>query len=398
MRDLSRFSLLCKALGEPQNGQRFVHIAGTNGKGSISEYIATALTAHGLKVGKFTSPYILRINERIKIDYQDIDDDILSGLLKEVEVAVKKTTADYSQFELLTAAAFIYFKRESTDIAIIETGIGGALDCTNVIKPELTVISKIDYDHCDVLGERVVDIARHKAGIIKKGVACVVSPNIKEVSDVLNAAAQAVGAAVTTVDEKALHIKEMSLFGNSFSYKGVDFNTTMGGRHQVINAVTAVEALQLLNVSQTAIKRGLNTAVLKARMQVVSSARPTIVVDGAHNPSAVVAAVELTQRLPCRKIIVFGILNNKDYSDVLGQLAKMADEFVLVDDFSPNARKTADLLTALSQFRFNKNDIHIKKTNDAIEFAKQKAQGGLVMSCGSLYLAGKVLKKLTVDN
>ncbi|MDR1754755.1 MAG: bifunctional folylpolyglutamate synthase/dihydrofolate synthase [Eubacterium sp.] len=387
--ELSRFKRLCEALGNPHEYLRFIHVAGTNGKGSVSEYMAASLIADGQKVGKFTSPYVLKLNERIMIDYEEIDDDALSETMKKICRATDKLgETGYSQFELLTAAAFVYFKEKNLDIVIMEAGIGGLYDCTNIITPLVSVISKIDYDHCELLGDTLSQIAAHKAGIIKPGVPCVLYPNEPEAMEVLENGV----ASFVKPDVEKLRINEMSVFGNSFSYDGDAYSTTMGGRHQVMNAITAIEALQLLNVSQTSIKRGLNTALLMARMQVISQ-NPKVIIDGAHNISGVKAAAELVLRLPCKKVVIFGMLENKDFAGALEILSDIADEFVLVDDFDPKATSRELLLARLSELRFDKKRIRHKNLTDALEFAKKIANGGLVLSSGSLYLSGKLLRQ-----
>ena len=175
--DLSRFKALAAALGNPQDKLRFVHVAGTNGKGSLCEYISCGLISAGLKTGKFTSPYIMRLEERFQLDNVQISAELLAQCCGQVAQAVEKTgRTDYSQFEILTAMAFLFYLEEKADVVVLETGIGGTLDCTNVITPLLSVITTVDVDHRQILGDTVEAVAAHKAGIIKQGVPVVLSP------------------------------------------------------------------------------------------------------------------------------------------------------------------------------------------------------------------------------
>ncbi|MBQ2581431.1 MAG: bifunctional folylpolyglutamate synthase/dihydrofolate synthase, partial [Ruminococcus sp.] len=243
--DLSRIRRLLGALGDPQDKLAFVHIAGTNGKGSVAEMFNRIFISAGLKTGCFTSPFILRYNDRIRIDGCDIPDSELSQIAETVSKAVDELPEkdDFSQFEITQAIAFLYFVKHACDIVVLETGLGGLLDCTNVItSPLLTVITTIDLDHTAILGDTVAQIAAQKAGIIKPGVPCVLSANNPdEAVDVVRAAAQKNGSQLVIPDITTAVVTHADHFGSRFEYGGQQYTLSMAGMHQVTNALTVIE-------------------------------------------------------------------------------------------------------------------------------------------------------------
>lgn len=391
--NLSRFAMLCEKLGNPHQLLRFVHLAGTNGKGSICEYMSSALIADGRRVGKFTSPYVIRINERISVNDTNISDEDLSFKMKIVADAVEKCDDKrFSQFELLTAAALIYFVSSRTDIVILEAGIGGTLDCTNIVTPLISVIGKIDFDHCGILGNSLTEIATHKAGIIKEGIPCVAYPDLPETLEVHKKTARKKRSTLITPSMTDLTIHEHSVFGNVFTYKDEKYSTTMGGEHQVYNAVTAIEALEMLHVTSSSIKQGLNTAMIQARLQVLKK-NPLIVIDGAHNVDGIEAAAKLVGALPCRKTAVFGSFVGKDYENGLLKLLPRVDKVVFVDDFADNTVPVSDMVRRAKEIRFDGGNVFVKPTKEALPFAESISEVGMVLVCGSLYLAGAILRE-----
>jgi len=400
--DLSRFSALCNALENPHHELRFVHVAGTNGKGSVSEYIARALTDAGYKVGKFTSPYVFNIRERIQlqnrlISQKDFDTAVQAAMSAAVGAdgnlpagRLPPTPTAYSQFEILTAAAFLYFRKKKADIVVLETGIGGLLDCTNIVTPEVSVITSIGYDHADVLGAELSDIARHKAGIIKSA-PCVMYPVQERDAYVeIRKQCEKTGAELTVPSLDALAEEKTSVYGNTFNYKGTDFNTIMGGKHQVLNALTAIEALLTLNVPEKCIKSGLKHAEIPARLQILRK-NPLIVLDGAHNRQGIAAAKALFDTWKVRKAVVFGMLNGKDYLGALQDLASFAHYIILTDGFAETAVSCADLHSAAMLLGFGGNCIYtVSEPARAVEVAAELSGGGLVLVTGSLRLAAAI--------
>ena len=390
--DLSRFKGLMNRLGNPQNSLKFIHIAGTNGKGSLSEYTAAALQSAGYKVGKFTSPFIVKLEERIQINGAYISESSLADFCTRVKGAAAEDVP-YSQFEILTAAAFLYFAWEECDYVVLEVGIGGTLDCTNIITPVLSIITAIDYDHCAILGNTLAEIASHKAGIIKENVPCVVSPyQSEEVLGVLRARAAEMHAPLIEPDMSSFYAVSSGFLGSVFGFEGAHWQTKMGGIHQCANAVTAILALRALGdkrVGEKQIRYALETAQLPARLETVSR-NPWIIIDGAHNPSGMMAAKRLLSEEKQCGCIVIGMLKTKDYHKALHTIMPLFDSqgAVPVDFFSPDAVPCEELKNELKGY--NVNVAAGKDAEDALSKAVKFAKGKPVFCTGSLYLASRL--------
>lgn len=235
VKDLIRFVILMRLLGNPQNELKIVHVAGTNGKGSVCEYISNAVKADNKSVGKFTSPYIDCIEERIQVNGKYISRPAFALLCGQVKKAVEQTGFDgFSQFEILCAIALLYFYKEQVNVAVIETGIGGLLDCTNVVNPAVSVITSVDFDHTDVLGDTLTEIARHKAGIIKPSVPCIVYPEqAKEVMRVIDDKCREYNCEEIIPDMSRAQVFHMDITDVFFSYKGTNYHLIMSGEHQI---------------------------------------------------------------------------------------------------------------------------------------------------------------------
>lgn len=395
--DLSRFRRLCERLGNPQERLRFLHVAGTNGKGSVCAYLDESLRAAGLRTGCFTSPFILNLRERIRFDGEMIGETDFAACMARVREATD--SPDFSQFELLTAAAFLFYDRVRADAVVLETGIGGLYDCTALVTPLVSVITKIDLDHCALLGDTAAKIAVHKAGIIKPGVPAVSAPNQHaEAVGVLRDRAGECGAPLTEADGSQLMIRENTLRGTRFSYRGKIFSTKMGGAHQPENAAAAIEALRLLKIPESAIEYGLKTAALPARMQVYSE-DPLTVVDGGHNESGAAAAAALLKAENLRPVMVLGMLTTKEWEKALPHFLGQCAAAVFTDGFAPNA-VPAEKLTEFAEAR----GVHAETSEtvgEAIRRAREllsKTENGGILIGGSLYLAGQALEWLENEN
>ncbi len=395
--DLSRAQGLMDRIGNPEKRLKFVHIAGTNGKGSTLEYIAGALQKAGYKTGKFTSPFILHYNDRIRINDDEIDDESLCQLVETVKE--KAENKEYSQFEITMAIAMLWYEREKCDVVVLETGIGGLLDSTNVIPPPLlSVITSISLDHTAILGETAEEIAVHKAGIIKGGSAVVVAEdNPDSVVEIMRKTAEERGAEFV---EKADYIPAAD--GGLFSpliYNGVTVKPAMAGVHQYYNAGTALTACLYLrkkgfDIPDDAIIGSIRTSQVKARTQYIDG-EPPVIVDGGHNPSGVgmlsLMLMYLTSRN--RKIYaVMGMVASKDHVSCVRTIAEHCEKLFAVDGFAPNSvpkediAETADFLT----------ETETGTLEECVEKAKALAveNNGIVVVCGSLYLASEYLNKI----
>lgn len=401
VKNLNRFSSLCKELGNPEKELCFVHIAGTNGKGSVSEYLSAGLleSKEKIKIGKFTSPFILKINERIQVNNIPINDSDFSRLAAIVHKAAEKCTvkgiSGFSQFEILTAVAFLYYKELGVDCAVIETGIGGLLDCTNIITPVLSIITAIDYDHADILGREVIQIASHKAGIIKSFVPCVLYPEqYAEVKQLIVETADIKNSEIIIPEINQLQIINCSVFGSKFIYKGTEYSVKMGGEHQILNAVTSIHALLKLNIADEYIVSGIKKAVVSARMQVVSE-NPLVIIDGAHNPQGLRAVRKLLEPLQMKKFLLIGIMGNKDYKSALAEILPVADKVVICDGFSEGCVSGKTLVETLVELGYDREKcLIVSNPKQAFEQAKQLAKNGVLQVTGSLYLAGYLLQNI----
>lgn len=389
VKDLSRFNGLVSALGNPHLGQKFVHAAGTNGKGSVCEYIARGLRNAGFKTGKFTSPYINCIRERIQTDNAPISEKNFAHYVSAVRKAVKAADcSEYSQFEILTAAAFLYYRDIGCGFVVLETGIGGRLDCTNIVTPVLSVITSVDLDHCDILGSTAAEIASHKAGIIKKGIPVIVSPFQRpEAAAVLKSRAEETKSPFILPESGDIELIGTSLDGTEFTYKGKRFYTKMGGRHQAENGVTAIEALRALEIDDEHTEAALKTAFVPARMERAEG----WIIDGAHNPSGAKAAADLFKAAEGSKLLLTGMLASKDWQSTLSVLAPCFDTVIAADFFSPSAVKKeaiADLVQKLGI-----NCLCAESFAEAKDLA-EKIGADIKAVCGSLYLCGAVRREL----
>lgn len=392
IKDLSRFKGLMNALDNVQDNLKYIHIAGTNGKGSVSEYTALALEYSGLKTGKFTSPYINRIEERIQINGEPISESDFAFYIEKTKKAAEKTNCgDYSQFEILNAAAFLYFYEKNCDYVVLETGIGGLLDCSNIITPELSVITTVDLDHCGILGDTVEEIARHKAGIIKPNRPAVLAPfQYEEVKGVIEDKAAETGSELIIPKDKDLQLIGADLSGTRFLYRNKEFETGMCGRHQMINAAAAIEALRKLSIDEEYIKNALKNAAVPARMEKLGG----FIIDGAHNVSGAKAAAELIGEQKGKKLLITGMLKSKDYKGALSILIPEFDKVIAVDFFSPDA-VPAEEIVKLAEESGRKGEIG-KSAREAIE-AAARFEGELKVVCGSLYLCGAIRGELIIE-
>ena len=393
--DLSRAQELADSIGNPEKRLRFVHIAGTNGKGWTVEYISNALIMSGYKVGQFTSPFILRYNDRIRINGEEISDEALAEIAEQVKSRV--SDRPYSQFEITMAIAFLWFERENCDIVILETGIGGLLDCTNVIPPPLlSVITSISLDHTALLGNTVEEIAAHKAGIIKAGSAVVLSDdNDDSVKALVKQTAEQVGAELVPLEPCKPHTNG-GLYAQ-FMYRGIKLTPAMIGLHQKYNAQTAITACLYLRgkgfeISDGNIIRMVETTQVRARVQYIDG-EPPVIVDGGHNPAGVNMLSLMLMYLSTRNkriYTVMGMVDSKDYAECVKMIARQSDKLFAVDGFAGNA-VPAETMQDIASFY---TDAETSTLAEAIEAAKALARenDGVAVVCGSLYLASEALK------
>ena len=395
--DLSRIRTLLEAVGNPQNELRFVHLAGTNGKGSCAQMLADALAHEGFKTGLFTSPYIFEFNDRIRINGKNIRNEQLNELADEIQLRLcgrNLTHSGFSQFEITQAMAMLYFKRQKCDIVVLEAGLGGLLDSTNAIaSPLVSVITSISFDHTAILGETIEEIACQKAGIIKCGAQAVMSAeNPKAAVDIVRKRAAECGCELTVCNMNDVKAEQSSVFGNEFEYKGQHFHTAMGGIHQIINALTVIECAKALrkvgfDISHESLSFGLEAQVA-GRLQVLSK-EPLIIVDGGHNPQGIEALAKTLDGIKGKKTAIIGMLSDKDSFSAARLIAHSAERFVTVDDFYERASKREELRDILISHgaAAEASGLSAEQTVRE-EILKLCGDEGLVI-CGSLFLAAK---------
>ena len=348
---LDRTRALLAALGDPHKGLRFVHVAGTNGKGSTAAMLDSCLRCAGYKVGLFTSPYINRFNERIQVDGVPIPDGDLVRLVEQVRPAASAMADVPTEFELITALGMLYFAQERCDIVVLEVGLGGALDSTNVIDPPAcAVITALGMDHVKELGPTLADIAAAKAGIIKPGSPVVSYGGAPEADRVIADAAAACGAPLTVADFARLTLRGAGLEGQTFDYDGLTGLTLpLLARYQPRNAVVAIEALRALRargwqIPDSAIRQGLAQVRWPGRFELLRR-DPPFLLDGSHNAHGMRATVESLRALfPGEKFVfLVSIMADKDADEMLRLLLPLAKGFVTVTAPSPRAIPAAEL-------------------------------------------------------
>lgn len=392
--DLTRFSALSERLGNPERGLRCIHVAGTNGKGSVTEYIASAL-AERYNAGRFSSPYIVDVRERIEINGGFIPKEDFTRLAERVRQAEERCeNRAFSQFEILTAICFLYFAEQRTDYAVIEAGIGGTLDCTNVIPcPEAAVITSIGLDHTLILGDTEEKIAQSKSGIIKGGVCVAASGIPKAAMDVIERRCIETGARLTVPDKRELTVHSGDLRGSSFSYKGKKYTVKMCGAHQISNALTAIEVLNAAtDLTYEEIAAGISKAALPARLELFSGRTPEIILDGGHNPQAMLAAKEVLLTDPREKTAVIGMISTKDYKTALEIILPCFKAAVFYDGFADNAVSARTLAELGEKAGITSCFTHDIRTALTIAFADDPE---LLFIGGSLYMAAEFRKLLT---
>lgn len=396
---LERITALMEQLGSPQKGLKFVHVAGTNGKGTCSTLVAAALRECGLRVGLYTSPYVLEFRERFQIDGEMIPKE---ELIEEVEAlapiadAFEERGDQVTEFEYITALALHWFARRQCDIVVLEVGMGGRFDATNVIDvPEAAAIMSISLDHTAILGDTLEKIAFEKAGIVKEGGRLVLYPDqAPAVARELGAICRERHVELFVPDLSRVRELEHSLSGTTFQSGGRTFRTPFLGEHQVKNAVTALKVLEVLEgrgwpIRWEAVARGFAGAFVPARMEVISQ-KPLVLLDGGHNPGCSHALrAALDEFVPQRKVAIMGVMSDKDSR---GELRLLGPQFSQIVTVAPEGHRAlpAQQLAEIAR-EFCPKVIPAGSCREALAVAARamKDDAALVV-CGSFYLAGEI--------
>lgn len=338
---LSRITELCGKLGNPEDSLKFIHVAGTNGKGSVCSMLSSILTAAGYHVGLFTSPFVERFNERIMLDNHEISDRELAEVTEFVKASADTMSDSPTEFELITAIALEYYKRRSCDYVVFETGLGGRLDSTNVIKSSvLSIITGIDLDHTAILGNTTAEIAAEKAGIIKDGCPILFGEGDSDAENVIKTEAEKHTSEYFRTDfSKICNIKS-DLYKTEFDFNGVSHRIHLRGIYQTRNTATVLTACEILRkrgiiIPSEAVNIGLALTHWKARFEVLIE-NPLIMYDGAHNPQGIAGAVEnirhyLSDRTENKQVeLLMGVMADKDHDKMIRELSPLAEKVYCV--------------------------------------------------------------------
>jgi len=378
--------ILLERLGNPHKGLKYIHLAGTNGKGSTASMIAGILQNEGYKVGLYTSPFLEVFNERIRINFENIPDSILASLVSEVKWHIDQMEQGPSEFALTTAVMFLYFAREKCDYVVLETGMGGKLDATNVIEENiLEVITSISLDHTQFLGDTIEKITLEKCGIIKPNsdVVCYSRQDEKALS-VIEEYCKEVGA--------NLIISPMpTICKGGFEYNGTFYKLGLDGSYQPYNAALALTVIDVMRkkgiiISEESVKRGLSEAKWAGRFEYL---RDNLVIDGGHNPSGI---SELKKSLIDTKkdiVLVMAMMEDKSYSECIADIAPIAKKIYATEINYPRCLK-ADALAEIAGEHCS-DVVVVRNEKEAVKTALENAKDGeLVCVCGSLYLVGLI--------
>ncbi|MEG3937436.1 MULTISPECIES: bifunctional folylpolyglutamate synthase/dihydrofolate synthase [unclassified Microcoleus] len=398
---LERIQQLLQKLDNPHQKVPIIHIAGTNGKGSVCAYLSSVLTAAGYRVGRYTSPHLIDWTERICINQKPISTIALQQCLEQVVSAAEGNTETPTQFEIITAAAWLYFAEQKANIAVIETGLGGRLDATNVCEtPLVSVITSISLDHCQILGPTVADIAGEKAGILKSKCPVVVG-------ELPESARIVVEKRIKELDSPAIWVKPAVDLGQGFAEYQLSQNSVkikyqlpLLGQIQLMNSAIALATLHTLQnlgwqISPTAIADGIAKTQWRGRLQQTTWKNRTILIDGAHNPAAAIALREYVDHLtssPSPINWVIGILATKDCDDILQALLKKGDRLYLVPVPDQNSSSPTELAAIAENIC---PELTVCQAFPDLTTALDAAVAGdnLTVLCGSLYLVGYFLQQ-----
>ena len=409
---LERTYKLLEHLGNPERDLKLIHIAGTNGKGSTTSMITEILMGEGYKVGMYTSPFSEEFEERIQINRNNIPKESLAILMDEIKVAVDKVIeAGYNhptEFEIITVLMLLYFKKENIDFGVIEVGLGGTLDSTNVIKPIIQVITSISFDHTNLLGNTLEKIAREKAGIIKKGIPTVIYPQQEEVLKVIKNKCFEMDSELYIANNENLKFENIVNLDKPYQLlkynNEIDILLPLLGEHQIINLSVAMQAIEVLNnkniidISIANIVKSIKNVSWKGRLEVLSN-NPYVVIDGAHNIQGIkTLSRNIKKYFKYENLyLILGILADKDVEEMIKIITPMAKKVYSVTPNSIRGELAESLKDEVS--KFNKNCKAFDKYEEAyLEALNDASEKDLILASGSLYMIGdmrKIIRKIS---
>lgn len=405
---LERTFRLLELIGNPHEKIKLIHIAGTNGKGSTTAMITKILRGFGYKVGMYTSPYLEEFEERIQINGINIPKDILVNLLEKVKIAINKVIEEGyehpTEFEIITALMFLYFYNEKVDYGVIEVGLGGRLDSTNVLTPEVSVITSISFDHINILGNTLEEIAKEKAGIIKEGVPVVLYPQEKEVEDIILNIAKQKKSKVYLVEKNSGRLMDID-YENAYQKVQVKCNRNIYnvdfpllGEHQILNLSVALNTIEVLgninniNLDKKIIEESLRNVKWIGRLEVLGK-KPLIVIDGAHNIDGIRALRKNVEKYfkYDKMYLLLGILADKQVEEMIEEITPLAEKVYALTPHSERAELSEDLKNEI--LKYNSNTIALESYEEALKLAlSESKEDDLILVSGSLYMIGDMRK------
>ncbi len=388
---------LLELLGNPEKKLKFIHIAGTNGKGSTAAMLSYILREAGYKTGLYTSPYIQHFGERIQVNGASISDQDISELAEQIRICADKMEDAPTEFEIITVMSFLHFVRSECDIVVFEVGLGGRLDATNVIPvPEVAVITAIGLDHVAELGDTVEKIAVEKGGIIKPGGDVVLYPQAENILNVFRDICQSQNAQLTIANPDRISLKQSDVNGQSFDFDNIPLSIPLLGAYQLNNAATAITTVETLrqkgwDISDTALRDGLSKVKWPARFEILQT-NPTFIVDGGHNLQCVEAiANNLQQYFPGKKVtFMIGVMADKDYKQMCLTILPFAESVITVTPDNPRALFASKLADCFVSLGFGRVTV-CESVEQGLETAlKTCGKDGVICALGSLYMAGSI--------
>ena len=401
---LNGMDALLHFLGNPHRALKYVHVAGTNGKGSTSTAISNVLTEAGYRVGLYTSPYVTDFLERVQFCGEPIEKSVFAHNVEKVKNAVEeleKQDIIITEFEALTASAFLCYKELQCEIVVLEVGLGGRLDATNVIStPLVNVITSLSIDHSAILGDTIEEIAFEKCGTIKENGNIICSyGQPDDAIKVIKKTVEEKNNTLTIPCESDIEILKSDIFGTDFIYKNEAYFVKMAGEHQVKNMTCVIEACDILkksfNITDGNIKSGISKTILPARVEIISE-KPLVILDGGHNEDGAKAfynAVLPELENKSRVIVIAGMMGDKSVEKSLKPLMKKADVFFAVTPKNPRAMKCLELAEVAN--KYSKEVIATENVKDAVKVANLMLdENAVLLVVGSLYLAGEIREAL----
>ena len=404
---LNAMKYFMNRFNSPEKTLKFIHIAGTNGKGSCAEMMTNILIESGYKVGKFISPHLIKYNERISINNKNITDDELEEIIKKIDPIIKDFEKEYNMslgfFALITIIAILYFKEKNCDFVILETGVGGLIDSTNIVNPVVSIISSVGLDHMHMLGNTLEEIAIQKAGIIKENSETIyVEQSEEDVNNIIKNTCKSKNNKLHLIKEENIKNYSYNEKYQKFDYKDYkNILINLKGKKQIFNASICLECISILKdknyeIKDESLRKALKTVVHKARFETISK-KPLVIYDGAHNMPAIENLINTINMYykENKKVLVISLLKKKDYKSILKVLLENIDGvYIFTDGNNKEKYEAKEELLKIAKNLTNKNELYALELNEAIDLVKDKYKTYVNFIVGSFYIYKDVLNQI----